>query len=274
LSATWRDAIGKRISYSIGANFSKNDNKVLSVTTGSNPIFGGGGGSTGGAFTTRTVLGQPIGQFFGYQVAGIFQSQAEITGSAQSTAKPGDFKYVDQDKNGLIDGRDRVPLGNPNPKYTYGINTSWTYSNFDLAVDFQGVAGVDVYNANMALRFGNENFTQDFYENRWHGAGTSNEYPSARIGGGTNYLANSFYVEDGSYFRVRNIQLGYTLASRMTDRWKIKKLRVFVNAQNAFNFFSYRGFSPEISGSPLNAGIDANVYPLSAIYNFGVNLSF
>jgi len=165
-------------------------------------------------------------------------------------------------------------LGNPNPKYTYGINTSVTYKEFDLSLDFQGVAGVQIYNANLGLRYGNENFTRDFFNRRWHGAGTSNAYPSANIGGGDNYRPNSFFVESGSYFRIRNMQLGYSLPHTITDRWKIKKLRVFVNAQNAFNFFNYRGFSPEIGGSPTNAGIDTDVYPLYATYNFGVNVTF
>ena len=137
------------------------------------------------------------------------------------------------------------------------------------------MANVDVYNANLGIRFGNENFSKDFYDNRWHGAGTSNEYPSANIGGGLNYLPNSFFVEDGSYLRIRNLQLGYTLPRGTADRWKMKSLRIFVNAQNAFNFFQYKGFSPEINGgSPIDRGIDTNVYPLYATYNFGVNVNF
>ena len=274
LSATWRDNIGSKLSYSLNGNFSTNKNEVLSVATGANPIYAGGAAATGGALATRTVVGRPIGEFFGYQVAGIFQTDAAAAGSAQTTAKAGDFQYVDQNKDGVIDGKDRIAMGNPNPKYSYGLNTSWTYGDFDLSLDFQGVAGVDVYNAGLALRFGNENFTKDFYDNRWHGEGTSNTYPSANIGGGTNYLPNTFFVEDGSYFRIRNAQLGYTVPRATTDRWKLKSLRVFVNAQNPFTFFNYRGFSPEVGGTPTNAGIDVNVYPLSATYNFGVNLSF
>lgn len=272
---TWKDAISDKLDYSISGNLGINDNKVLSVVSGANPIYGGGQGITGGALSTRTVLGQPIGQFFGYQTTGIFQNQAQVTSSSQPNAKPGDFIYVDQNKDGVIDGKDRVPIGNPNAKYIYGLNTSWNYKNFDLALDFQGVSGIDVYNANLGYRFGTENFSKDFFDNRWHGEGTSNSYPSANIGGGTNYLPNSFFVEDGSYFRVRNIQLGYTFSPGIADKIRAKSLRIYANAQNAFNFFNYRGFSPEISGgSPTGRGIDVNVYPLSAIYNFGVNVSF
>jgi TonB-linked SusC/RagA family outer membrane protein len=277
LSATWKDVLSKVVSYSISGNLGMNDNKVLSTQTGENPIYSGGQGITGGSLSTRTVVGQPIGQFYGLQVAGIFQNAAQVAGSPQAAggAKPGDFIYVDQNKDGVIDAKDRIPLGNPNPKYTYGINTNWTYKSFDLTLDFQGVAGVDIYNANLGFRFGNENFLQDFYKNRWHGDGTSNFYPSANIGGGNNYVPNSFYVEDGSYFRIRNIQLGYTLPMSTAQKIRAKSLRVYANAQNAFNFFSYRGFSPEITGgNPTGRGIDVNVYPLYATYNFGVNVSF
>ncbi len=186
---SWRDEIGKDLSYSIGVNGSVNSNKVLSVSTGANPIYAGGVGLTGGALATRTRVGDPIGSFYGYIVDGIFQNQAEIDGSAQKTAKPGDFKYRDiSGSNGTPDGNitglDRQVIGNPNPKYTYGINTTWNYKWLDLTLDFQGVAKIDIYNANLGWRYGNENVTKDFYDNRWHGEGTSNTYPSANIGGG------------------------------------------------------------------------------------------
>jgi TonB-linked SusC/RagA family outer membrane protein len=278
----WRDNIGKDLSYSIGLNGSINSNTVLSVSSGANPIYDGGTGLTGGALATRTRVGDPIGSFFGYITDGIFQNTEEIDASAQPNAKPGDFKYRDiSGPNGIpdgqIDGLDRQVLGNPNPKFTYGINTNWNYHDFDLMLDFQGVSGVDVYNANLGWRYGNENFTQDFFENRWHGEGTSNTYPSVNIGGGDNYKPNSFYVQSGSYFRVRNAQLGYTIPKEIINRLKISNLRVYANAQNALNFFKYKGLSPEVGANenkPTRAGIDANVYPLSATYNFGINITF
>lgn len=273
---TWKDNLNKNIGYNISANFSINNNKVLKTSTGANPIYGGGGGLANGSLATRTVLGQPIGHFYGYQVIGVFQTNAE---AAPWGATAGDFRYADISgpngiPDGIIDGNDRVVLGNPNPKYTYGINTSWTYKQFDLAVDFQGVAGVDIYNANVGWRYGNENFSKDFYDNRWHGAGTSNSYPSAKIGSTYNSKPNSFFVESGSYFRIRNVQLGYTVDSKLLTRLHVSRLRAFVNTQNPFTFFKYKGFSPEIGGGPTSSGIDANVYPLSATYNFGVNVSF
>lgn len=277
---SWEDQPNDDFSYSISANMSINKNEVTSVATGANPIDQAVG-TTGGATNTRTVVGQPIGQFYGFEVVGIFQSQEDINGYMaadgtviQPNAVPGDFKYADLNGDGIIDGRDHTFLGNPNPRNIYGVNTNWRFKAFDLIVDVQGVSGVEIYNANLGMRFGTENFTRDFYENRWHGEGTSNEYPSANIGGGQNYRANSFFVESGDYFRIRNIQLGYTLPSPVTERWKINSIRIYANAQNALNFFSYRGFSPEVGGEPTRAGVDTNVYPMFATYNLGLNVTF
>ena len=140
-------------------------------------------------------------------------------------------------------------------------------------LDLQGVAEVEVYNGTQNARYGNENYTKEFYDKRWHGEGTSNSFPSANTTG-NNLDPSAYYVEDASYIRIRNVQLGYTLPSATTDRWRINRLRVYVNAQNPVNWFKYSGFSPEVGGTPTNAGIDINVYPLYATYNFGVNVTF
>ncbi|MDB5152901.1 MAG: SusC/RagA family TonB-linked outer membrane protein, partial [Mucilaginibacter sp.] len=271
---TWKDKPSKDFSYSVSGNISINNNKVLNVLSGKNPIYSGGNGIANGALATRTVAGEPIGEFYGYKVTGVFQTAAQVASSKQPTAKPGDFIYQDTNSDGTIDTRDRVVLGNPNPKYYYGINTSFTYRQFDLVLDFQGVADVSVYNANIAYRFGNENFTKDFYDHRWNGAGTSNTYPSVNVGSNANAAPNSFYVESGAYFRMRNAQLGYTLPANTLTQLGIKKIRFYANAQNAINIFGYKGFTPEVGGGVGNAGIDANVYPLYATYNFGVNVTF
>ena len=278
----WKgDVLKNQLTYSLSANLGINNNKVLDVSTGTNPIYQAVGTTGSNNWNTRTIQGEPIGQFVGLQVIGIFQSDAEVRSYVSKdgtklmpNAKAGDFKMADVNGDGVIDDKDRVVLGNPNPKYTYGFNTNFTFKQFDLSLDFQGIAGVDIYNANLALRFGTENFTEDFYNNRWHGQGTSNLYPSVYLAGGQNPRANSFYVEDGSYFRVRNAQLGYTLNPDLTNRWGISKLRIYANAQNPLNLFKYRGFTPEVGGSPTRAGVDVDVYPLYATYNFGVNLSF
>jgi TonB-linked SusC/RagA family outer membrane protein len=272
---TWKDNIDKDWSYSISANAGFNQNKVLEVATGGNPIYQ----YLGAVQATRTVIGQPIGEFYGYQTTGVFQSAAQIQDYKskdgtiiQPNAKPGDLIYMDENGDGAIDDKDRIVLGNPNPKMIYGINTTASYKNFDLTLDFQGVQGVQIYNGNFALRYGGENYTQDFYDNRWHGEGTSNLYPSVNIAG-NNSVTNSFFVENGEYFRIRNAQLGYTFPKFKNSG--ISQLRIYVNAQNPFTWFPYRGFTPEVpANSPSKAGIDQNVYPLYATYNFGVNLTF
>lgn len=270
--ATWSDKTSGGLTYSISGNLGINNNKVLNVTSGANPIYKGGAGLTSGYLSTRTVNNRAIGEFYGYQVVGVFQTDAEA--AAWPGFKKGDFKYADINGDGAIDQRDKVVLGNPNPKFTYGVNTNFAYKNFDLTIDIQGVADVDVFNANLSSRFGNENYTKDFFDHRWTGPGTSNTYPSADLAGGLNNAPNSFYIEKGDYIRLRNIQLGYSLPSAIVNKWKMQRLRVFLNAQNAVNLFGYKGFSPEVGGTPTNAGIDTNVYPLFATYNFGVNVTF
>lgn len=270
----WKDQVTKDFSYSFSGNIGINNNVVLSVVTGKNPIYSGGNGIANGALATRTVEGEPIGEFYGYKVVGIFQTAAQVAASKQPNASPGDFIYQDTNNDGSIDSKDRVVLGNPNPKINYGFNTAFTYKNLDLALDFQGVADVSIYNANIAYRYGNENFTQDFYDHRWHGPGTSNTYPSVNVGSNANAAPNSFFVESGAYFRVRNAQLGYTLPGDVLRKFGVNKIRLYANAQNALNIFGYKGFTPEVGGSVGNMGIDANVYPLYATYNFGVNVTF
>jgi TonB-linked SusC/RagA family outer membrane protein len=281
LALSWSDRINHDLSYRISGNIAINNNELVKNTAGTQKIYDGGTGATSGQYTTISTLGQPIGAFYGYKVIGIFQNQADINNYAdkngnmyQPKAQPGDFKYASTTGAGPISGNDRVILGNPNPKYVYGINTNWAYKQFDLSLDFNGVAGVSVYNANKGLRYGAENYTQDFYDHRWHGAGTSNSYPSANNGGNQNALPNSWYVESGSYFRIRNAQLGYTLSTVGLTRLGFQKLRVFINTQNPFTFFKYKGFTPEVGGTPGNAGIDTNIYPLSATYSLGVNVGF
>lgn len=285
LSINWRNNIGKDFRYSIGGNISYNQNTFTkNYLGGTQQLYAGGAAATGGQLGTVTTMGNPIGEFYGYKVIGIFQSTADVAAYKdangtvyQPNAQAGDFKYakLSNDGIGAIGGADRTILGNPNPKYFYGINTSFGYKNFDLSIDFNGVAKVDIYNANKGLRYGAENFTQDFYDNRWHGAGTSTTNPSVNLGGGQNYYINSWYVENGSYFRIRNINLGYNAVFPGLQNLGISKLHFYVNAQNPVIFTKYTGFSPEIAGgSPGNYGIDNNVYPITATYTFGVNLTF
>ena len=271
-TAGWRDHIGKDFSYSFNGNFSVNNNTVLSVLSGPIPLYGGGAGAAGGNLTTRTIVGQPIGEFYGYKVVGIFQTQADVTAAqtTQPTAqRPGDVIYGN---NGQ-----KTDLGNPNPKYLYGFNANFKYKEFDLEFDLSGVGKVSLYNANEGVRFGDENWTQDFYNNRWHGAGTSNTTPSAFLSDAANGQPNSFYVQDGSYLRIRNVQLGYNLPQDMAAKIKVSNLRIYISGQNLATFTKYKGFNPEVLSSGtagINQGIDNGVVPIYAIFNLGVNVTF
>lgn len=272
LVTNWTDEVSNDISYNIGINFSRNKNEVTNIAT-ENAAFFNGNLPVGGYQVSITRVGDPIGSFWGYEVEGIFQDEQEVEGSAQPTAVPGDFRYRDLDGNNVIDQRDKTIIGNPNPGFIYGINTGFRFKNFDLQLDIQGVADVDIYNGNRNVRFGNENYDKDFFDNRWTGPGTSNSYPSAKLTG-RNLDPSDFYVESGSYIRIRNLQLGYNLPEGVVNTLKMRNLRVYVNAQNPVTWFDYNGFSPEVGGAPISQGIDRNVYPLSATYNFGVNATF
>ncbi|MHC2991233.1 hypothetical protein OB13_06450, partial [Pontibacter sp. HJ8] len=272
LVVNWSDDPTADFGYSIGANGAYNKNEVTDVTIGDIPQYGGGL-PVGGYLTTITRVGDPIGSFFGYEVEGIFQDEQEVETSPQPTAQPGDFRYRDLNADGVIDTRDRTIIGDPNPRFIYGLNTNFRFMQFDLQLDIQGVAGIEIYNANKGVRYGNENYIQDFYDNRWNGPGTSNSYPSANLAG-ANLDPNDWYVESGDYIRIRNVQVGYTLSSDLMTRLKMQSVRFYVSAQNPLTLFDYNGFTPEVGGPPTSAGIDLNVYPLSAIYNFGVNVSF
>jgi TonB-linked SusC/RagA family outer membrane protein len=274
-TAGWKDKIGSDFSYSFNGNFSINDNKVTYVQSGNIPLYGGGAGASGGSFTNRTIVGEPIGEFYGYQVIGIFQNAAQLAQykTTQPNAQLGDVIYGN---NGQ-----KTNLGNPNPKYLYGFNAYFRYKQFDLEVDLSGVGKVSLYNGNEGVRFGSENWTEDFFKNRWHGPNTSNTTPSAFLSDAVNGQPNSFYVQDGSYLRIRNMQLGYDLPAAWASKLKMSNFRIYVSAQNLATFTKYKGFNPEIesaenAGQPasINQGIDTGVVPIYAIFNLGVNVTF
>ncbi|TPE44418.1 SusC/RagA family TonB-linked outer membrane protein [Pontibacter mangrovi] len=270
--ANWTDDVSDNFSYNIGFNLSRNTNEVTDIESENAALYNGNL-PLGGYQISITRVGDPIGSFYGYEVAGIFQTEQEIEGSPQPAAKPGDFRYRDLNGDGVITDLDKTIIGNPNPGFIYGINTGFTFGNFDFKLDIQGVADVDIYNGNRNVRYGNENYDKDFFDNRWNGPGTSNSYPSAKLTG-RNLDPSDYYVESGAYVRIRNLQLGYNLPESVVNTLKMRNLRVYVNAQNPVTWFNYNGFSPEVGGPPVSQGIDRNVYPLSATYNFGVNATF
>lgn len=271
-SVNYDGKLNEKIRLGAYANLTTLKNKITDVFAGS---YLNTGSSLFGNSIIRLEKGQAVGSYYGYQVVGIFQNQAEVNAAPTQNGKTvGGFKFADIDGNGVIDARDKTFLGSPIPKFTYGFGVNLGLSDFDLAIDFQGVYGNKIYNYNREQRYGNESWDLDMYENRWHGEGTSNSYPMI-----TNnqaiILPNSFYVEDGSFFRIRNILLGYNFAKNITQSLNVQKMRLYVSAQNPFTSFKYHGFSPEILNTDrVQMGIDNNIYPISAIYTFGMNLTF
>lgn len=278
LTLGWADKIGQ-FGYNLNLNYAYNHNEVKKLREGTLGIYGGNL-PVGGFFSTYTIVGMPIGSYYGRNVIGIFQNQAEVDAyvntdgeKLQPNAKPGDFKYEDVDGNGVIDNKDRIFLGNALPNSQAGFSATLTHSGFDLTFDLYARWGNQIYNAKRAQRLGNENYDLDFFNNRWHGEGTSNLYPSADLTG-DNMLPNSWYFEDGAFMRVRTIQLGYTFPKSWAQSIGISSLRFYANATNPVNLFGYNGFNPEIAGGATTSqGIDLNVYPMSATYNFGINLN-
>ncbi len=271
VSANYNSELSDNVSFGVYGNFTSLRNEITSVYGGS---YLETGASLFGNSIVRLQAGQAVGSYYGYDVAGVFQTDAEAAASGQAGAKAGWFKFTDQDGNGLIDSRDKTFLGSPIPKGTYGFGVNFNVYAVDIAVDFQGVFGNKIYNYNREQRFGNETWDLDMYENRWQGAGTSNTN-SMITSNQSIILPNSFYVEDGSYIRIRNIQIGYNLPKDLAKSLSLTKLRLYVSAQNPWTSFKYNGFSPEINSSDrVNMGIDNNIYPISAIYTMGMNLTF
>lgn len=269
---SWNDNIGN-FAYRINANFSYNKSEIKKINLAGASYFEKGDNLT---TISRTYLGHPIGEFFGYKAIGVFQNEEQIASTPHmSNTKPGTLIYEDVNKDGIIDANDRTSLGNPNPPFIYGFNLGGEYKNIDFNVFCQGVAGNKIFNSIRSQMWGVRMYDKDFYDNRWHGEGTSNEYPSVLISANDPRQLNSFFIESGNYFRIKAIQVGYSLPKNILSKLHMEKLRIYLNAENPFTFFGYNGFSPEVSSSdPLLSGVNLSTYPLSSVYSLGVNVTF
>lgn len=237
-------------------------------------------GRIGGVFV-RNEVGQPISSFFGYQVIGLFQDAGDVSKSPiQTNAAPGRFKYLDADGNDTINSDDRVFFGDPNPKFTYGLNLDAAYKGFDLSVFFYGAAGKDAINyvrwwTDFQASFQGAKSPDALY-NSWTPQNTNAKVAIQEESGNfsTNGIPNSYYLENASYFRMKSLTLGYTLPSSLLNRFKIDKLRIYVQATNLFTITDYSGLDPEIIGDDRGFGFDAGVYPTVKQYLVGLNLNF
>lgn len=270
--------------YSVDANFATVKNVVKDL--------GGLGSMPGGSFvkgsTTRTEVGHSIGAFYGHITDGLFQTQGEIAAHAspegvplQASAIPGDFRFKDVNGDGVLNDDDKAFLGSPIPDFTYGINLSLDYKGFDFSLFLQGTSGNEVFNATKYYNFdyaGPSNKSVDVLQ-AWNGAGSSNSIPILNSKDkNDNFRISDFYVEDGSFVRLKTLQLGYTLPLGLTKKMKISKLRLYFSGQNLLTFTKYSGLDPEVgqnsSTDYRSRGVDYGFYPQPRIMTMGVNVTF
>lgn len=254
-------------------------NKVLNLDF---PYYGGRVDT--GVNATKTATGYPLGSFFLYEMAGIFQNEMEVLTSAYQGkgVKAGDVKYVDQDKNNIIDSNDRTYVGSAIPKFTTGLNLTGDYKGFDVSAFFQGAFGQKIFsqvNYDIEGFYRGFNVTERYYKEHWTGEGSSNTQPRASWAAKSNNVrASTRFLEDGSYFRLKNLQLGYTIPN--TKKWHFDKVRVFVAGTNLFTITGYSGLDPEMTVSTNSAaegdianGIDWGTYPVAKSFTFGLNIT-
>ena len=271
---TWKDKFGQ-VEYTISVLGSTVSNKVLKIggSSGIDSVLYGGALSNGKR-TTQSRVGLPIGAFFGYKTNGVFQSTDELNAYPHlSTAVPGDLRFVEVNNDGKIDGNDRTYIGSPIPKFLLGLNLEADYKGFDFSVDIQGVYGNKIFNAKEVVRPDPYNWEQHVL-GAWTGQGTSNTEPRATYGG-NNYEPSDKFVQDGSFTRLRNVTLGYTLPSAITKKIAINQLRIYIKGSNIYTLAKFTGYTPEIGSlDVLSNGIDYGTYPVTSVYSFGINLTF
>ena len=267
-----------RFTWTTDVVFAYNKNEVIDINSDS-PLTTG---SIGLNYTLgRIQPGQPINVFYGFVQDGIFQTQEEVNQHAlqvpgndpATSTSPGDIRFKDLNSDGIINDDDRTFIGNPNPKFTYSLNNSFSLGDFDLSIFFQGVYGNDIFNAN---RLYTENMSVTTNQstavlNRWTGPGSSNSMPRAVFGDPNNNNRQSTrYIEDGSYIRLKNVNLSYSLPVDKFKKSFFNSVKLYVSGQNLFTITDYSGFDPEVGPN----GIDNNIYPITRTFTLGATLGF
>ena len=270
VAGNWNQKITRDLTVTISGNLTTYKNKVLELATKDFALIDG---------FNRTVVGEPIGSFYGYIVEGIYQSYADKLKSPVNTEfsyGPGDLKYKDVNGDGKINTADKTVIGNPTPDFTYGGSVTFNYKGFDLGIDVGGVYGNEIYRnwGGTESPFQRVNYPA-FKINRWHGEGTSNFDPILGQDHRINYEASTYGIEDGSYFRIRNIQIGYNFAQSILSKTRVvKNLRLFGNVQNPKTFKWNSGYTAEFGGGALSFGVDNAGGAIPVVASFGLNLTF
>ena len=283
LALGWNDRIGKDFNYYINVNGAYNKNKVGNIPNEDGTIHGTSNSLYNNAPEFyRASNGEPIGYFWGYKTAGIFQNQEDINqwiaagnGVLQADVQPGDVKYYDVNHDGVIDDNDKVNLGNGMPDFTYGFSFGFDYKNFDFSVTANGSVGNKIVQAYRDPGSSLANYTTEIL-GRWTGEGTSNKIPRV-TNTNINWQFSDLYVHDGDFLRISNITLGYDFSKLVKAKW-LSQARLYLQVQNAFTFTKYNGMDPEIgygdSDNSWVSGVDQGYYPRPRTFLFGVNLKF
>lgn len=280
LEATYQKNFGD-VNMNVGFNLATLDNEVTKVTD--NGYIDGYTWPVRNTVITRMEVGEPIGYFRGFQTNGIFNSDEEIFGyinadgdPIQPNAVPGDIKFVDTNKDGVIDNDDIVNIGKPWASVTMGLNLSFGWKGVDLRMLFSASLGNDIYRSYERQDVINNNYQTEWLD-RWSETNPSGSYPRlTTLDANNNSRASDFYVEDGSYLRLKNLQIGYTLPRAIVEKAKMKSLRLYASFDNLLTFTGYTGYDPEIgtSGWILDTAIDKGFYPQLKTMGFGLNASF
>lgn len=280
MSLNWNDQVGD-FTYGINWNLSHNSNEVTRIANSEGIIHGSPNIlSEGTTEMYRAQEGYPIGYFYGFKTLGVFQNEKQISeysGAKLSGTTPGDLIYADTNNDGVIDDKDKGMIGNPHPDVTMGLTLNFGYKGFDLGITTNAVLGNQI--AKSYRSFADqpkENYTTDIL-GRWHGEGTSNRLPRVASGTNTNWLyISDIFIEDGDYFRIQNVTLGYDF-KKLFPRIPLGQARLYLTAQNLATFTKYSGMDPEIGyGADKSwvSGIDVGFYPSPRTYMVGVNLKF
>ena len=277
-SIRYKEKLSENFNLDFGFNITTIDNEVIEVRNSTGYIEGGGFGVSQ-PLASRMESGHSLGYFYGYVTDGIFQNQAEIdahpTQAAMGTpfTAPGDIKFRDINGDGKIDVNDKTDIGDPIADYTLGFNLNFSYKSFDfVSYTYASVGNELVRNYERVVSDVNKlNYTLD----RWTGEGTSNSVPRVTTGATNNNLFSDYFVEDASFLRIQNVQLGYTINKNATERMGLSKVRIYASANNVYTFTKYRGFDPSaLGGGAIGSGIDYGFYPVPRTYLVGFNLQF
>lgn len=264
----WKDKVGENFSYYINGNLTTTKTKVLNT-------YEDGYYSINGPSIYKQGL--PIGAFYGYVVDGVYQTNADILLSPTSTIGtpgPGDLKYRDINGDGQITPDDRTMIGNPTPDFTYGFSVGADYKGVFFSADFYGVYGNEVFRDwGNGSSFAPFNYRSERMD-RWTGPGTSNWEPRSYTGSAYNRENSTYMIEDGSFFRIRNVQVGYNFSKELVGRYKLEGLKLYVNVQNLKTWDRVNGFTPEFGGSATRFGINNSGYPNPRITSFGISATF